>query len=123
MYVAFAVGWRRFVLPAEAAAAVGELGVVLPLPSSDPRRLGVIVHRGRAVALVAAGEGDGEAGATARHYVLLRGDGEDVAFPVDALIGLKAEYGDGLPDGFELFDRRRVVGEPAPVAVEVAPSA
>ncbi len=123
MYVAFVAAGRRWVLPAEQVAGVAELGPVTRLPTADPALLGVTLHRGRAVALVAAdGGGDGDA-PPARHLVALRAGGEAIALPAEELVGLETVRGDGLPDGFELYDvetparRRR---EAAPAGTETA---
>lgn len=106
MYVAFAVGGRSYVLPTEGVVAVGEVDRVLRLPTADPQRLGVVVHRGRVVALLAASPH--EVRSAPRNYLLLPGEGEEIALGVGELIGLKVAYGEDLPDGFELFDRLAV---------------
>lgn len=124
MYVAFAVAGGRFVLPAEEVSAVGELRAVTRLPTADPRRLGIVVHRGRAVALVAASEAAVDAGAPAAgHYLLFRH--EEFAIPVDELLGLQVEHGDRLPEGFERFDfcdhRPPAAAPAAPALAEASP--
>jgi chemotaxis signal transduction protein len=114
-YVAFAAGGRRWLLPVEQAASVGELGPVARLPTADPRRLGVAWHGGRVVALLdpesfsagrvagaAADAGTPPAGQS-RHLILLRAGGGAVGLPAEELLGLKVEYGSGLPEGFDLL--------------------
>jgi chemotaxis signal transduction protein len=114
-YVAFAAGGRRWLLPVEQAASVGELGPVARLPTADPRRLGVVWHGGRVVALLdpeafsaaagatAAMDGGAPGSGRARHLILLRAGGGAVALPAEELLGLKVEYGSGLPEGFSLL--------------------
>jgi chemotaxis signal transduction protein len=113
MYVAFLAAGRRWVLPAAEVAAVGDLPPVTRLPTRDPGRLGLAVHRGRVVALLAAdgasaeGGTDGGAGlaaaGAARHLVVLRAGGESVALAAEELLGLKVEYGEVIPEGFALY--------------------
>jgi len=126
MYVAFAAAGRRWVLPAEEVAGVAELGRVTPLPTADPALAGVTLHRGRAVALMAA-DGGANGSAPPRHLIALRAWGEGIALPADELVGLEVVHGDGLPDGFELYDlesalesRRRAGGPAAASAAEAA---
>jgi hypothetical protein len=139
MYVAFRAAGRRWVLPAEEVAGVAELGRVTPLPTADPALAGVTLHRGRAVALLAA---DSNGGAPPRHLIALRTRDESIALPAEELIGLEVVHGDVLPAGFDLYDldsaleSRRLdgrtatetatpaaAGSPAPDAGESAPPA
>jgi chemotaxis signal transduction protein len=106
MYVGFVAANRRWVLPAEQVAAVGVLGPVTRLPTGDPSLLGVSVHRGRVVALVAvdgAGLRDVASPRHPSHLILLRSAGGEVAVAAEELLGLKVEVGGGIPDGFELL--------------------
>lgn len=116
MYVAFALAGRRWVMPAEEVAAVAELRPVTRLPTADPNRLGIVIHRGRAVALVAAVEG--AAPRSGGHYLLFRDP--ELAIPVDELIGLEVEHGDRLPAGFERFELTERPAAAATVAPTVA---
>jgi hypothetical protein len=73
------------------------------------------------------GGGNGAA-PPARHLVALRAGGEAVALPADELVGLETVRGDGLPDGFELYDvglsgRRRGNGPPAAAEAALAAAA
>jgi hypothetical protein len=139
MYVAFRAAGHRWVLPAEAVAGVAELGRVTALPTADPAFAGVTLHRGRAVALLAA---DSNGGAPPRHLIALRTRDESIALPAEELIGLEVVHGDVLPAGFDLYDldsaleSRRLdgrtatetatpaaAGSPAPDAGESAPPA
>lgn len=101
MYLAFALEGKRWVLPAKAVDSVAEPSMITPLPTTDPRRLGVFAHRGRVVAVVSnarAGKGRHSG-----HCVLLREEG--FAVLVDELIGLQVTHDDRSPEGFEVFDR------------------
>jgi hypothetical protein len=123
MYVAFASSGRRFVVPAEEVAAVGAIGRVTHLPTREPSRLGVTLHQGRVVALLAAGGPGAHGPGVASHLVLLRAGEGTVALAAEELLGLKVEYGDGVPEGFEALDGRRLArtarggGEPDPTGV------
>lgn len=105
MYVAFVLGGEDRVLSAERVAAVGELGPVVPLPTENPRLLGLTVHQGRVVALTAlAGTAARDQRAAASHLVVLRAGGGCIAFAVERLIGLKVAFGEEIPDGFSLME-------------------
>lgn len=105
-YVAFVAAGRRWVLPAEQIAAVGALGAVTRLPTADACRLGLTLHRGRVVALVApaAFNGAGPASGRGRHLVVLRAGGGCVGFAAEELLGLRVEYGDAVPEGFAVLE-------------------
>lgn len=120
MYVAFALGGRRWVLPADAVDSVAEPTAITPLPTADPRRVGVFLHRDRAVAAVSPG-GDFDLRRPA-HCVVLREEGYGLL--VDELLGLQVKLDDELPEGFELFDRAslRRPSTTAPVARAVGAS-
>ena len=125
MYVAFAAAGRRWVLPAEEVAGVAELGRVTALPTADPVLAGVTLHRGRAVALVAA-EGGGNGSAPPSHLIALRAWGGGIALPADELIGLEVVHGDRLPEGFERYDLESALESrrhPARPAAETASAA
>lgn len=110
--MAFVLGGRRWVLPTEEVDSVAEPPTITPLPTADPRRLGVFVHRGLVVAAVSA-TGAGE-GRRSGHCVVLREEG--FALLVDELIGLEVTSETGVPEGFEVFDRRalaQVLADPA----------
>jgi hypothetical protein len=127
MYVAFRAAGRRWVLPAEEVAGVAELGRVTPLPTADPALAGLTLHRGRAVALLAADGGD-NGSAPVRHLIALRACGEGIGLTADELIGLEVVHGDGVPAGFERYDldstlesrRRDHAPAAAPAAAEAA---
>jgi chemotaxis signal transduction protein len=118
-YVAFAAAGRRWALRVEEVAAVGALGPVTRLPTADPRRLGLALHGGQVVALLApealaAGPVAGEAGAgapgPASHVIVLRRGGGSVGLPVEELLGLRVLYGPGVPAGFEPLSAERAGG-------------
>jgi CheW-like domain len=109
MYIAFAAGGHCWALPAEAAAGVGELGPVTRLPTAESRLLGLFVHQGRIVALLAApGNGNGSQAAAAAgapgHFLLLRAGGGTAALAVDELIGLRPAADGGVPEGLALLE-------------------
>lgn len=105
IFVAFALEGRRWALPGAEVDSVAELPAIAPLPTADPRRLGVFAHRGRVVAAVST-TGTGEAGSSGS-YVVLREEG--FAVRVDELLGLEVTYDGQIPEGFELFDRGALV--------------
>ena len=89
---------------------------ITPLPTADPRRAGVFLHRGRVVAAISL---DGRFDPRQlTHCVVLRSEG--YAITVDRLLGLEMRLDDEIPDGFEVFDRagatRALRGEPARAA-------
>ncbi len=100
-YVAFVLDGRRLVLPAEDVDSVAEPASIIPLPTADPRRLGVFLHRAQLVAAVSSGAHVDQRRPT--HCVVLREEG--FAIPVDELVGLEVGHDDQIPEGFELFDR------------------
>jgi hypothetical protein len=109
MYVAFSVAGEARILPAAAVAAVTELGELAALPTADRRRLGLTVHQGTVVAIVAPGFEDGEGRrsplpATPSHLLVLRRGGGTVGLAVDGPIGLRVAYGDALPEGCSLLE-------------------
>jgi chemotaxis signal transduction protein len=122
-YVVFGAAGRRFALSTRQVVAVAEVLALNPVPLGGRREvLGLVAHRGRALALFDLGRclGDaGDAGAasagaagsvTAGGHCLVVAQGErQAAIAVSALGGLARVAGDGLPPGCETFEPAAVI--------------
>lgn len=110
-FVVFTVGDRRFALPTGRVEAVSEIPGYTPLPAAGrPEVLGLVAHRGRAVALVDLDRCLGTPGAAGRAEapaslcVVVAHAGRRLGFPVDELEGLARVSGTDLPPECETFD-------------------
>jgi chemotaxis signal transduction protein len=89
----FTLGGRTRALSLGLVDAVTELGAVTRLPASNPRNLGLIVHRGTVLPLFDLGRGLGGAPAPAVSalpaFCIITRSQPVVAFPVEAVLGLR----------------------------------
>jgi chemotaxis signal transduction protein len=113
-FVVFTAAGRRFALPTRRVVAVAEAPELTPLPAAGrPEVLGLVAHRGRAVALIDLGacldRPPGDA-ASARYCVVVADGERQAAIPVDAIEGLARVPADqGLPPECETFDPARTI--------------
>jgi hypothetical protein len=94
-FLAFVIGGRVHALSLALVAGVAEIGTVTRLPSSDPRNLGLIVHRGAVLPLVdlgrrPAGAHTATAAETARDPSRLSGPGGTGAASDPSATGMPA---------------------------------
>jgi len=128
-YVVFGAAGRRFALSTRQVVAVAEVLALNPVPIAGRREvLGLVAHRGRALALFdlgrclggaggiggaggADGAGAGAAGSVAAggHCLVVAQGERQAAIAVSALEGLARVAGDGLPPGCETFDPAAVI--------------
>jgi chemotaxis signal transduction protein len=123
-YVVFSAAGRRFALSTRQVVAVAEVLELNPVPIGGRREvLGLVAHRGRALALFDLGRCLGGAGGalagaagsvagsvTAGGHCLVVAQGErQAAIAVAALEGLVRVAGDGLPPGCETFEPAAVI--------------
>jgi chemotaxis signal transduction protein len=113
-FVVFTAAGGRFALPTRAVVAVAEVPPRSALPHPGrPEVLGLVAHRGRAVALIDLGacldRPPGDA-ASARYCVVVADGERQAAIPVDAIEGLARVPADqGLPPECETFDPARTI--------------
>jgi chemotaxis signal transduction protein len=119
-YVVFGAAGRRFALSTRQVVAVAEVLALNPVPIAGRREvLGLVAHRGRALALFdlgrclggAGGAGAGAAGSVAAggHCLVVAQGERQAAIAVSALEGLARVAGDGLPPGCETFEPAAVI--------------
>lgn len=123
-YVVFGAAGRRFALSTRQVVAVAEVLALNPVPIAGRREvLGLVAHRGRALALfdlgrclggaggaLAGAAGGVAGGVSAGGHCLVVAQGErQAAIAVAALEGLVRVAGDGLPPGCETFEPAAVI--------------
>jgi chemotaxis signal transduction protein len=116
-YVVFSAAGRRFALSTRQVVAAAEVLALNPVPIAGRREvLGLVAHRGRALALFDLGRCLGGAGAglagsvAAGGHCLVVAQGErQAAIAISALEGLARVAGDGLPPGCETFEPAAVI--------------
>lgn len=122
-YVVFGAAGRRFALSTRQVVAVAEVLALNPVPIAGRREvLGLVAHRGRALALFdlgrclgaadgigGAGGADGAAVAAGGHCLVVAQGERQAAIAVSALEGLARVAGDGLPPGCETFEPAAVI--------------
>jgi chemotaxis signal transduction protein len=119
-YVVFSAAGRRFALSTRQVVAVAEVLELNPVPIGGRREvLGLVAHRGRALALFdlgrclggAGGALAGAAGSVAGggHCLVVAQGERQAAIAVAALEGLARVAGDGLPPGCETFEPAAVI--------------
>jgi chemotaxis signal transduction protein len=119
-YVVFGAAGRRFALSTRQVVAVAEVLALNPVPIAGRREvLGLVAHRGRALALFdlgrCLGRADGAvasaAGSVAAggHCLVVAQGERQAAIAISALEGLARVAGDGLPPGCETFEPAAVI--------------
>jgi chemotaxis signal transduction protein len=126
-YVVFGAAGRRFALSTRQVVAVAEVEALNPVPIAGRREiLGLVAHRGRALALFdlgrclggaggiggadgADGAAAGAAAAAGGHCLVVAQGERQAAIAVSALEGLARVSGDGLPPGCETFEPAVVI--------------
>jgi chemotaxis signal transduction protein len=97
----FTLGGRNRALSLGLVDAVTELGAVTRLPAANPLNLGLIVHRGTVLPLFDLGRGLGGAPAPAGSALpalcIITRSEPVVAFPVEAVLGLRPLPADASP--------------------------
>jgi chemotaxis signal transduction protein len=109
----FRLGEAQLALPAHQVAAVAEVAGCTPIPSSDPALLGVARVGRRLLPLVDAHRRLHLAGqaltAFPRTCVVVNGALGEVAFPIDAVLGLRSVPGGRLPVGCALMPLEQLI--------------
>lgn len=119
LYLGFAAAGRRWALPADAVESVGEVSRLTRLPTGDPARLGLVVHRGEILCLRSLGPSAAE---PPRYLIALRRSERRIALAADELVGLQYGYDGRPPTDFELLDLDRVAAFDAAPAVAAGPT-
>jgi chemotaxis signal transduction protein len=109
--LAFVLGGRTCALSLGLVAGVAEIGVITRLPAANPRHLGVIVHRGAVLPLLALDRQlDGApmpGGMGQPAFCIITRSEPVIAFPVEAVLGLRPLPADVPAAGspWEILDR------------------
>jgi chemotaxis signal transduction protein len=114
----FRLGSTHLALPADRVAVVGEVDSVTRIPSADPTLLGVGRVGARLLALIDAHRRmrvvAPAPGAFPWTCLVVKGTFGEVAFPVDAVLGLHAMANGLAPRGCTLMPLERVVAGEEP---------
>jgi CheW-like domain len=125
-YLAFRLAGQGWSLPLQRVAAVAELRALTRLPSADPLKLGVIVHRGVVVPVIDLGRRLGgapypDAAAPPQPLCIVLRSEPPVSFPVDEVLGFRhgpPPPGPAAGTGAPASLREQETGAPPPAAAK-----